>query len=152
MNELKKLLKAHHSEKIYMPTDHHFKLLYRVLEYYCDTYKDFVAMELEDGNTSSSLFLRDKNETIIKDLDLENIVDFFFWDTDFLLSPETAAVLTQHSFAEVRTCLRLSDDAVSASLNMHVDASDLRLKEWTGEDMEDADYEWSPTDDEEYWQ
>ena len=41
--ELKRLEVAHKSEKVYMPTDLHFKLLDRAISGFCDTYNDTVG-------------------------------------------------------------------------------------------------------------
>lgn len=145
-NELEKLLEAHKSKKLYMPTDHHFKLLFYLLNFYCDVYNDSV----KDGAKDEEDIHRDKNNNLIKHLDINMIVTCFFWDTDFLLPKETAQKLLQDPDLrkEISEKVNLSKDAISASLNLKVDTSDLLLKECSEIDIVIEDIDWIETDEE----
>jgi len=83
--ELTKLLAAHRSAKLSMPTDYHFLLLYDVLLQWIEHHNDTVTAEghpLELG------------ELVIGKIDFDSVVDHFFWDDDFLLDPEMVDGLT----------------------------------------------------------
>lgn len=73
--ELKKILEAHKSDELYMPSDFHFKLLDRVMLDYCECYVDIV------GDKGMPALKCDGRE-ILK-LDHGYILDYFYWDTDY---------------------------------------------------------------------
>jgi len=77
--ELEKLLKAHRSPNLYMPTDYHFLLLYDVLSQQVDIHNDTLQNEGEKKEYGS---------ICIGKIDFYALTDCYFWDLDFLLESE----------------------------------------------------------------
>lgn len=73
--ELSKLIKANKSHDLFMPTDYHFRLLDRVLEWYCDIYNDLHRDSTEDAICYKGI--------PIQFFDINLIRTDFFWDTDY---------------------------------------------------------------------
>jgi hypothetical protein len=73
--ELIKLIEANKSTDLYMPTDYHFRLIDRILEWYCDIYND----EIQDS-TDCAIYYKD---TTIPHFNIDSIRSDFFWDMDF---------------------------------------------------------------------
>jgi hypothetical protein len=76
-NELNKLIEANRSADLYMPTDYHFRLIDKVLEWYCEIYND----EMKFG-TDGAIYYK---ETPIPYFSIDSIRSDFFWDMDFEL-------------------------------------------------------------------
>lgn len=76
-NELIKLIEANKNADLYMPTDYHFRLMERVLEWYCEIYND----EMKFG-TECAIYYQD---TPIPHFSIYSIRSDFFWDMDFEL-------------------------------------------------------------------
>lgn len=81
--ELKKLLAAHQSPLLYMPTDYHFLILYDVLSQKIDIHNDTVS----DGVLSSN------GPVLVGEIDFDWTIDLYFWDEDFLLDPDIMNLL-----------------------------------------------------------
>ncbi|MGA1825018.1 MAG: hypothetical protein ACMUIP_10195 [bacterium] len=79
LNELEKLLKAHRSPDLYMPTDYHFLLLYDVLSQLVDFHND--TLQDEGGK-------KEYGSICIGKIDFYALTDCYFWDLDFLLNAE----------------------------------------------------------------
>jgi hypothetical protein len=128
---LEKLLEAHKSPDVFMPTDWHFLLLDRILRSWCDCYND-----MEDHKEAS---IKDPDGNIIEKIDTEALF-WFFWDDDYDFDPKTAVGL-RHSL--VKDIADVSDTAINASLRKPVDLGDLVLEKW------DPDKAFSENDDDE---
>jgi hypothetical protein len=146
--ELQKLLKAHQSEKFYMPNDRHFQLLHRVLSSYCDIYNDtFGLFTDEDGGDDSSIH-RDIKGDVIEELDIDMIIEYFFWDMDFDLPIETAIVMKNSVNKTIQKMGDFSNVAINASCNAPVDGEDLLLAEAGGAiEAADEDIPWNAPED-----
>jgi hypothetical protein len=70
--EIGKLHYANNSSDLLMPTDYHFRLLDRIIEWYCEIYNDTCKID-------------DSYELIngIKHFDIDTIRSTFFWDNDY---------------------------------------------------------------------
>jgi hypothetical protein len=83
-NECQNLISAIHSPELLMPTEYHFYLIYNVLE----TFLDFA---IDDPKSEEyRLFMKlgkDFKVYTLEDIFLI-ILDYFFWDLDFLMNPE----------------------------------------------------------------
>lgn len=120
IKQYKRLLKAHKDRyALYMPTDRLFKLLHRALEDYIAVYNDLSCDMKPDGLHKTA------NKEPVYEIDFEYILGNLFWDTDYDM-PEL-----ENSPPEVRRMMGLSEDAVRASANQLVDASDLILSRHT---------------------
>jgi hypothetical protein len=127
-----------------MPTDHHFKLMDRILNIYCDLYNDYV----QDGTFDIICY----KERPIKKLNAGCIIESYFWDEDYDFPPQTAKSMSQPENKHIVDMMGLSDDAVSASLNLPVDSSDMALEKFEeDEDWKESDssWPWFPDDPEE---
>jgi hypothetical protein len=139
-NELKKLLKAHlEKDVLYMPSDWHFKILDRVLRVYCDCYTESVEEYLEDPKYAS-LVVRYKDKPITE-LNAGDLMDCFFWDSDYDFDPVTAMSMKSSEIGKaIADRNDVSIAAINASLCLPVDSSDLKLekyhteKDWLSED------------------
>ena len=76
---LEKLLEAHQAPGLYMPTDYHFLVLYDVLELTIDLHNDLVVEETSPQKIGGSL---------LGEINFDWIADYYFWDLDFLSSPQ----------------------------------------------------------------
>ncbi len=76
---LEKLLEAHQAPGLYMPTDYHFLVLYDVLELTIDLHNDLVVEEASPQKIGGSL---------LGEINFDWIADYYFWDLDFLSSPQ----------------------------------------------------------------
>lgn len=133
LNELKKIEKAHLSIDIYMPTDIHFKMLDRILQNYCDLYND-------------EFHLHEKceikcNGKILQTLSYDDILDFFFWDTDYDLDEETALALLRNKQLREQIDSSISIQALNTASGKPIDFSDLKMEKWGDPDWTDlGDY------------
>jgi len=73
INELKKLRAAHISPELFMPTDLHFRLLDRIIEWFCIIYNDMT--ETQDMVTGDG--------DLICKFNVDEIRSTFFWDCDY---------------------------------------------------------------------
>lgn len=85
ISELRMLLNKHSAEEDYLPSEEHFRILYRLLAVFCIAYTKFYV---EGESEEYVKYLRDSNGEIIKKLDVTMIRDIFFWSKDFNLSEE----------------------------------------------------------------
>ena len=79
-----------------MPTDYHFLILYEVLDTFIEIRNDSYDDELW------SVF----GGVRIRDIDFELIVDRYFWDLDFLMTPDEVNEMTP----EAKQLMRFSDE------------------------------------------
>lgn len=79
--EIRRLVKAHADEEcVYQVTDYHWLLIFECLALYCEILND-LAPERVDGRF-------DVGGHRFRYLDFDAIVEVYFWDTDFLWTPE----------------------------------------------------------------
>jgi hypothetical protein len=90
ISELEMLLNKHSAEEDYLPSEEHFRILYRVLAVFCIAYTKFYA---EEESEEYFKYLRDSKGQIIKKLDINMIRDIFFWSKDFNLSDEALSAI-----------------------------------------------------------
>jgi hypothetical protein len=89
LGELQKLLTAHRSAKLYMPSDYHFLILHEVLELQIRYHNDRVSAYGQPLAFGSVL---------LGQVDFDFVRDYF-WDEDFLLDPEVMASLSEENKA-----------------------------------------------------
>lgn len=83
--EVAKLSDAHHSPKVFMPTDYHFLILYEILEWFIEIYNDDPSAV---GSRGSFAGVR------VGQIDLGGVLDTYFWDTDFLFDADALNALS----------------------------------------------------------
>ena len=85
-NTLKRMLACHKRPGLYHLNDYHFLLLYDTLHYYCEIRNDMVASA--EGAREKERISRIGGFNIER-LEADEIVGIYFFDTDFLMDPET---------------------------------------------------------------
>ncbi len=75
---LKQLLRASKAKSLYRLTDYHWLLLYEALWRFCELFND------EPKEIAPAL----AKQYGINEIDFHEIIDWYFWDTDFLTSPD----------------------------------------------------------------
>jgi len=100
VRELRKLLDAHQSESLYMPTDYHFLLLHSALDQWIGLHNDDVAFE----NKAIEFF----GGLVLGQIDFPLLSDMYFWDEDFLFTPELLDLTT-----EAKQMMGISDEIFS---------------------------------------
>jgi hypothetical protein len=76
-NELRKLIAANKSPELYEPTEYHFRLFDRVLDWYCELYNDSVAESDE-----WAIYYKGR---LISRFNIDSIRSDFFHDMDYEL-------------------------------------------------------------------
>lgn len=121
--QLRRLLEAHQSPELWMPTDYHFLLLYRALqqqiEFHNDSFRDAPCM-MRFGNF------------VVADIDFDWLCDLYFWDIDFLIPANQFAELPSNAKAS----LGFSDETFGVVQGMKPHPDELDLKLVTGESTE----------------
>jgi len=122
LNEIKKIKQAHNSSEIYMPTDIHFKMLDRILLTYC-------ALYTEELHRHEKFTIKCNGE-ILKKLAYDEILDFFFWDTDYDLDETIASALLFNKQLREQVDPSISIQALNTASGKPVDFSDLKMEKW----------------------
>jgi hypothetical protein len=108
-HQLRTLQRAIHAAELYKPTDYHWLLLYECLEQYCEIFND-----LQVGVMSEKYG--------IESIDFAHLIDYFFWDIDFL--NDDIAKLPM----EMRAQLGVSPETFGLSMGMKPHPEELALK------------------------
>lgn len=69
--QLRAMQRAIHATALYQPTDYHWLLLYECLKLYCELFNDLPGGAINEKYG-------------IESIDFNGVVDYFFWDSDFL--------------------------------------------------------------------
>ena len=113
--ELRKLLLAHRSPKLFMPSDVHFLLLHEVLQQEIERHNDLV---LDTGQPVACGDVR----LLLIDFDF---VGDFFWDLDFLLEPEAM----ERGSEEAKRQLGFNPELFGVVMGLKPHPEELELKE-----------------------
>jgi hypothetical protein len=89
LDELQKLMMAHRSAKLYMPTDYHFLILHEVLQLQISRHNDRVASSGQPLAFGSVLLCH---------IDFD-FVSEYFWDEDFHFDPAVMSSLSEEDKA-----------------------------------------------------
>jgi hypothetical protein len=98
-------------------------MIYWCLQTFCDLHNDEAATE-PSGRTKVGPYF-------IGPIDFDAIVDRFFWDTDFLMSPEVLDL----SPDQRRQQLDLSDEAYSIAAGLGPHPSEVDIRPWLPDDL-----------------
>ena len=115
LGELQKLLTAHRSTKLYMPTDYHFLMLHEVLEVQISHHNNRVSVCGQPLAFGSVL---------LGHVDFDFVRDYF-WDEDFLLDPEVMASLSE----ENKAALGFNQETFALVLGLKPHPQELELQE-----------------------
>ena len=119
---LERLLAASRDPPLYQLTDYHWLMIYWCLQTFCDLHNDEAATE-PSGRTKVGPYF-------IGPIDFDAIVDRFFWDTDFLMSPKALDL----SPDQRREQLDLSDEAYSIAAGLRAHPSEVDIRPWLSDD------------------
>jgi hypothetical protein len=119
---IERVLAASRDPELYQLTDYHGLMIYRCLETFCDLHNDEAATD-PSGRAEVGPYS-------IGSIDLNAIVDRFFWDTDFLMGPE----LLDLSPDQRRRQLGFSDEAFSIAVGLRPHPSEVDIRPWLQDD------------------
>ena len=111
--EVEKIITAHKSKKTFTVTDYHFLILYEAITQFCELYNDDMFGNLSLGGIQPS------------QLDFDQIVDLYFWDTDFLFDQEIINNLS----VEQKDGMAISSVVFSIANNLTPHADELKISE-----------------------
>jgi hypothetical protein len=114
IHEIKKLRAAHNSSELFLPTDLHFRLLDRIIEWFCIIYNDM---------TETQDILNEDGCTVGK-FEVDEIRSTFFWDCDYNIIA-TSSIPDQTS--EILRGLGMSPSAINIQKGKPADLSDFTL-------------------------
>jgi hypothetical protein len=128
-NELKKLRDAHNSSKLFMPTDYHFRLLDRVIAWYCILYNDFSPEEK---------YPAEEEGYVVDTFDFDEIAETFFWDNDYELIDTLLRRKSSPAEPEVLSSFGLTDSGLAMIQGKVPDTMDLKLEQYDDDEIGDA--------------
>jgi hypothetical protein len=115
----------------YVPTDYHWLLLYSVLEtmitYLNDGASEYALAAMLDVRTEDDSFLEPRHATGGARVSLEDFVEAYFWDTDFLLESPGISHLT----GQQKRQLGMSDELFGIAAGMPPHPEELAMDLWT---------------------
>jgi hypothetical protein len=115
LTELQKLLMAHRSVKLYMPTDYHFLILHEVLQLQISRHNDRVSsrgLPLAFGSV------------LLGHVDFD-FVSYYLWDEDFLFDPGVMSGLSE----EDKAALGCNKETFALVQGLRPHPKELELKE-----------------------
>lgn len=92
IRELAKLLEAHRSRSVFLPTPYHSLILYEVLATFVDIRNDTRKDALLDGTDEPWAAF---GGVAVREVDLDSLLDVYFPDMDFLIDPTVLDGLTE---------------------------------------------------------
>jgi hypothetical protein len=128
VNMIDRLLAASKEDRLYHLTDYHWLLIYSCLHAFCDIHNDLRA-NTQDGMLEVGPYR-------IGEIDFDEIVEKFFWDTDFLAG-DTLLNLT----VEQREQMAFSAEAFSIAAALPPHPEELEIRRC------DGDLEWDQVED-----
>ena len=126
LGELQKLLTAHRSAKLYMPSDYHFLILHEVLK---------LQISSHNGRVSACGQPLSFGSVLLGQVDFDFVRDYF-WDEDFLLDPEVMASLSE----ENKTALGFNQETFALVQGLKPHPQELELQEVDAETESGQNY------------
>ncbi len=122
-----KLLLASRARHVYRLSDYHWLLVYDCLHLFCEVHNDLVA---EKRGRPQSV-----GQYQIGPIDFELILEYYFWDTDFLFDPDVISAMGP----EGRQQMGISDEVFGVSQGLAPHTDELKLTRvddpaWMGEE------------------
>ncbi|HEX2957426.1 MAG TPA: hypothetical protein VHO70_11370 [Chitinispirillaceae bacterium] len=137
-NELVKLIEANKSSELYQPTDYHFRLIDKVLDWYCDLYNDWIQ-----DDTGCAIYYKD---TTIPHFSIYSIRTDFFWDMDFDLFEVLGGDRSENAQA-ILQIMGVSQSGMNMQQGKSPDLSEFTLKKC------EPDPDWNTVEDygDDFW-
>ena len=125
LENLINLLKCHQKPHLYYLNDYHYLLLYDTLEHFSVIHNDMIKMQSSEERDEYSMI----GEYHIEKINFDDIVDTYFFDTDFFADPETMLQLGMDG----RRDLNMNKETFSISQGLAPHPEEMELKEYTKE-------------------
>ena len=122
---LRALQRAIHAPQLYQPTDYHWLLLYECLRVYCGLFNELPSGVIKDTYG-------------IESIDFNGVIDYFFWDIDFLNDHISDLSM------EAREQLGVSPETFGLSMGLKPHPEELTLKLCEPEDGKEAAKAYTP--------
>jgi hypothetical protein len=121
LSTLKDMLDCLGKPQLYQLNDYHYLLLYDTLSNLCDLHNDAVRdCETEEDRKQLSQI----GDYFIEELLFDELIDLYFYDTDFLLNPEDVFQMGM----DVRKGLDVSDETYAIGQGLAPHPEELELK------------------------
>jgi hypothetical protein len=121
LNMLRKLLVCHQKPAVYHLNDYHYLLLYDTLEHFCVIHNDMIKMLSSKERDEHSMI----GSFYIEMVRFGDIVDTYFFDTDFLSDPDTMLELGMDGRRE----LHMNNETFAISQRFAPHPEELEMKE-----------------------
>jgi len=115
---LQDLAKYNRKDGLWELNDYHYLVIYDTLRYYCDIQNDL-------ANDSGEPILRINNYTIYE-LDFDEIIEIYFWDTDFLIEEDIFLKLGE----EEKLALGVNEELFGIVTGLKPHSSELLIKSY----------------------
>jgi len=139
LRTLKSILTYNKKPGLFVLNDYHYLLLYDTLQYYCDVHNDIVR-NTPDRNEKKKTSLI--GAFYIEEILFDNLIDIYFYDTDFLLNADTVVNLGFDN----RKALGLNDETfgISQGLSPHPEELKMRKHKYEEPDLVTQAVFWRP--------
>ncbi len=114
--ELERLLESHRSPALYKIGDYHFLILYDVLQIHTHLHNDSLAF---------SGGVRRYGAVVLRKIDFDAVLDYYFFDTDFLFAPEILGSMDE----KTKMVMDFADETWGVVHQMKPHAEELSLQE-----------------------
>jgi hypothetical protein len=120
LKTLKRILACHKRPGLYRLNDYHYLLLYDTLQYFCEIHNDMVK-------EARSMFEKKRMSRVgafcIERINFDDLIDIYFYDTDFLMDGDTLMTLG----LERRKELGLNDETFGISQGLAPHPDELKI-------------------------
>jgi hypothetical protein len=121
LRTLKSMLTYHKKPGLFVLNDYHYLLLYDTLQYYCDVHNDMVKNTLDRNEKKKASLV---GTFYIEEIFFDDLIDIYFYDTDFLLNADTVVNLG----VDNRKALGLNDETFGISQGLSPHPEELKIK------------------------
>lgn len=118
---LMKLLECHQRPSMYYLNDYHYLLLYDTLDHFCAVHNDMIKHIIKPKEKDEYSMI---GEYYIEMIRFDDIVDIYFFDTDFLSDPNTMLELGM----DERKDMSLSNESFAISQGLAPHPEELKIK------------------------
>jgi len=113
---LRELIKHNRASGLWELNNYHYTLIYDILEMFCELMNEVAE------NSGEPILTLDRYK--IREIDFERLIDLYFSDTDFLITPEAMAIMP----AEVKKQLGIDEETWGVAMGMTVHPEELKIK------------------------
>lgn len=121
LNILKRMITCHKRPGLYHLNDYHYLILYDTLQHFCEIHNDMVK---EASVKHEKKRLSKVGAFYIERINFDDLIDIYFYDTDFLMDADTMMNLG----AEKRRDLGIGDETFGISQGLSPHPEELKIK------------------------